>query len=276
MAKMMMLKILRSARQRPSGLIIAIALSAISGCSQPQEDIRIEFVARIGAAAASCSTSNTALSDLRFYVSNPALVGADGARTPLKLAANGRWQQADLALLDFENGEGACANGTPDTNTALLGQVPAGDYRGLEFTVGVPFERNHADPLAARPPLDDSTMHWHWRSGYKFLRVGVATPDDGYWAHIGSAACQGTVQAISGCDAPNRIAVNLPEFAPGDDVVVDLIAFLRIAVEDDDLIGNCSSGPAEMSCIKAFAALGLDFGEHKALADQQLFRTQVR
>lgn len=271
---MMMLKTLISARRQLSGLILAIA--GISACSPPPQDLRIDFAAQFGANPASCDSTPTALSDLRFYASDPALIAADGTRTSIELGINGRWQQQDLALLDFEDGQGACANGTPDTNTVLLGQVPPGEYRGLEFTVGVPFTRNHADPLAASAPLDDSSMHWHWRSGYKFLRVGVATPDDGFWAHVGSSACRGRVQAISGCDAPNRIAVNLPDFVPGDTVVVDLAAIVLISQEDDETLANCSSGPAETSCIAAFAALGLDFGDHVATGGQQLFKAATR
>ena len=77
------------------------------------------------------------------------------------------------------------------------------------------FDLNHDNPLTAEPPLDDPDMHWHWRSGYKFLRAGIRTATDGFWIHAGSAGCEGTVGNITGCRFPNRIDVFLPDFVPG-------------------------------------------------------------
>lgn len=263
---------------RPKKLLsVAVAAVLSSACTPPAHDIDIRFVARLGGMAAGCeSAAGTTLSDLRFYVSGAA-VRSTGERVPLVLDERGRWQQPDLALIDLEDGTGACLNGTPDTNDRLTGTVRAAGYRGLEFTVGVPFERNHADPLRAEPPLDDSTMHWHWRTGYKFLRAGLASPNDGFWVHVGSSACAGTVGAISGCANPNRINVSLPDFEPGDVVVVDLDALARVLALDDAAASDCSSGPAEAACASPFKVLGLPFGDDSGPGDsgaQQLFRVQ--
>jgi uncharacterized repeat protein (TIGR04052 family) len=272
---MTMRMILISAR-RPLRSLVVIAVAWLSvACTPATREININFVAHLGERPADCAATPTAISDLRFFVSNPVLVRHDGKRVPIELGRNGRWQQPQLGLLDFENGEGACANGTPDTNTALSGQIPAGQYRGLEFTVGVPFELNHSDPLLAAAPLDDSTMHWHWRSGYKFFRAGVATGERGFWTHIGSSACRGTIQAISGCDNPNRISVALPGFTPGDTVVIDLQEFVALQGQADQSIRSCSSGPAEEVCADAFALLGLDFGDHIGRGEQQVFRVAI-
>jgi uncharacterized repeat protein (TIGR04052 family) len=200
------------------------------------------------------------------------LLGSDGEAVPLKLLEHGHWQQSELTLIDLEDGSGTCLNGTPRMNSKLLGEVPAADYRGLSFTVGVPFEKNHADPLAAIAPLDDSSMHWHWRSGYKFLRVGLANASDGFWMHVGSAACEGTTSNITACRHPNRISVFLPDYRPGDRVRVELDALLRSVDLEDGVASDCSSGLAETSCREPFQVLGLDFDTGEAGGAVQLFR----
>ena len=40
----------------------------------------------------------------------------------------------------------------------------------LSFNIGVPFAINHQNPLLQESPLNDSSMFWAWRNGYKFVR----------------------------------------------------------------------------------------------------------
>lgn len=216
------------------------------------------------------------MTDLRFYVSEPRLLKSNGESVPVSLSENGRWQQAQLALIDLEDGSGHCTNGTPESNASLRGAVPKGDYTGLQFTLGVPFEQNHADPLTASAPLDDSTMHWHWRSGYKFLRIGLANENDGFWMHLGSAGCQGTIQNITGCRFPNRMTVTLPDFRPGDGVLIDVGELLQAVDLSDGAVTSCSSGPAENGCRKPFRVFGIDFDNGVVTGNTQLFRTARR
>jgi len=110
-------------------------------------------------------------------------------------------------------------------------------------------------------PLDDSAMHWHWRSGYKFLRAGVTTKSDGFWMHLGSTGCEGTVQNISGCRSPNRVTVELSGFSPDENRInIDLAALFKGVDLDDGNRSDCSSGPPESACARPFANLGLSFG----------------
>ncbi len=243
-------------------LLLFLAILSTSGCSGPKTQLRIPFIAQFDGREIGCALSEAglSLSDLRFFVSSLRAIRDDGVAVDLVLQPDDQWQQASLALLDFEDATGACDNGTPATNTVLLGTLPSANYRGLEFTIGVPFESNHGDPLLAAAPLDDTAMHWHWRAGYKFMRAGIRTANDGFWIHLGSTGCEGTVQNITGCRFPNRAKVLLPEFVPGDDsVVVDLAALLRQTDLLDKDATDCSSGPAEQSCEAPFSALGLDF-----------------
>jgi uncharacterized repeat protein (TIGR04052 family) len=258
-------------------LLISLFL-ALSACSRGPGELIVPFEALYGDAAIRCDTpqSGPKLTDLRFYVASVQAIRVDGVAVDLALHPDNQWQQADLALLDFEDGTEACDNGTTEINTALRGTLPAGDYRGLRFTIGVPFEMNHGDPLLAVAPLDDPAMHWHWRAGYKFMRAGIRTADDGFWIHLGSTGCEGTVRQITGCRSPNRVEVLLPEFIPGTDIVVVDIGTLTAGSDLlDSEASDCSSGPAEQSCDAPFRALGLDFATGSTLDTQGVFRRRA-
>jgi len=243
-----------------------------TSCSKPYLGLKIPFVATWGGKTIQCADSGIALSDLRFYISDIELLDTDGSPHALELHADIPWQQHDLALIDLENGQGACTNGTGDTFAYLVGSVAPGEYQGLRFTVGVPFDRNHSDPLNAPPPLDDPAMHWHWRSGYKFIRAGVKTSNDGVWIHVGSAGCKGTVRNISACRFPNRAKIELRQYAPNSDKIsVDLKSLFEGVDFDDGQATDCSSGPAESACKLPFAALGIDFESGNSLGRQQVF-----
>jgi uncharacterized repeat protein (TIGR04052 family) len=245
-----------------------------SGCSEQHQELEIPFAAEFGGLAASCGPveSEPVLSDLRFYVSSPAVFNDRGRAVPVELVTDGLWQQSDIALLDLENGMESCENGTAELNTTLRILIPEGRFRGLQFTLGVPFDRNHADPLKAAAPLGDAAMHWHWRSGYKFLRSGMMSANDGFWIHVGSTACEGTVHNITGCNRPNRMTVSLPDFEPGSDtVVIDLAELLADTDLTDGVRSDCSSGPAETSCDAPFRALGIDFGSGSDIGTQRVF-----
>ena len=254
-------------------LILTIAALLLgTSCSTERQGVKIVFLPAWDGQPIGCETEAPALTDLRFYVSNIELAGLDGNAQPLVLDSQLQWQQQDLALIDLESGRGSCGNGTAETYAYLVGSVPPGDYRGLRFTVGVPFERNHANPLTAEQPLDDPAMHWHWRSGYKFLRAGIRTETDGFWIHVGSAGCEGTVRNISGCKFPNRVTVELADFVPRENTIaVDLHALMAGTDLEDGEAGDCSSGPPESACVAPFEALGIDFGSGDASGPQQVF-----
>lgn len=250
----------------------------VSACSGPQQTLEIQFVPRFGGQPISCSggAAGIAMTDLRFYVHDLRLLSA-GGEIAIKLLEDPLWQSREVALLDFENGAGECVNGTQQTNTVIRGRMPQGEYSGLRFRIGVPETLNHADPLRAQAPLNYSEMHWHWRSGYKFLRAGIKTGNDGFWMHLGSSRCEGTSGNVSGCRAPNRPSVDLPAFLPGvSRVEVDLQQLAREIDLADGTPSDCSSGPAEAGCETAFRALGLDFTTGKAEWAAPMFRASAR
>lgn len=160
---------------------MAIALTQKKAEAIDSQMVTIEFAGQVGEAAFACgetyslgteATPVTAL-DFRFYVSQVALLDAAGNEVPLVLQQDGRWQHQDIALIDFEDRSGACANGTPEVRTQVVGSVPAGDYTGLTFTMGVPFGLNHIDSTLAPSPLNLTSMWWNWNAGYKFARIDL-------------------------------------------------------------------------------------------------------
>lgn len=232
-------------------------ISILGGCSK-HASVQLEFAAQFGEQQISCTSPMPALNDLRFYVSDFRAISANGEAVALQLINDQEFQSDAVALVDLEDGEGSCRNGTTEQNSTVNLHVPADNaFSALEFTVGVPFAFNHENPLLSSPPLDDPAMHWHWRSGYKFMRAGISTEEHLAWLHLGSTGCEGQTTAITSCKRPNRVAVSLPfeqAFQHGVSVRLDqLFAELEPLEEDFD----CSSGPLEQTCDDVFPKLGL-------------------
>lgn len=258
---------------------VLLILAKLTACGESATPVTLRFVAVHDDAPIGCdhTVQDVTLSDLRFFVSGLELLDGDENAQPVRLRADSAWIQPGLGMIDLEDGSGSCRNGTAAANAELHGFVDRADYSGIRFVLGVPFEHNHANPLAAKPPLDDAAMHWHWRSGYKFLRAGVVSTDDGFWVHLGSTGCQGTVRNISGCSFPNRVTVELDGFDPTQDAIaVDIAALLQGTDLADGRTSDCSSGPAEISCMSPFAALGIDFQTGALTGSQSVFRPVPR
>lgn len=211
--------------------------------------------------------------DFKLYVSSLELLKADGTAVPLVLDNDGKWQDGRVALLDFEDATGACLNGNADVNASVKGKAPEGDYNGVRFVLGVPFERNHADAAAAGAPLNLTSMFWSWQSGYKFLRVDGKADNGGFRVHLGSTACtMGANDLVESCGNPNRPTVTLDAFDPATDkVAVDIGQLFTELDMTPNMDGNsavCMSDPMHSPCNSVFPALGLGFGSTPAAAQR--------
>ncbi len=280
----------------------ALALAACSTApSTPKTaQVSLNFAAQINGQPFACgqrydgvgtTRSSITPSDFRMYVSEVKLLRQDGSAVPVQLAQDGIWQHQNVALIDFENGTGPCRNGTTATNTAVRGQVPAGDYVGVELTVGVPFAQNHQDPTVAPAPLNSTAMFWNWQGGYKFIKFdttssGISTdkpaapnamgPVTRYSVHLGSTACAGDskTQAPSACQNSNRMTVRLNQFdLAKNTVVVDMGAVLAQANVDVNAKGTspgCMSFLKDADCPPVMSALGLAYDGVAAAGAQRL------
>lgn len=276
---------------RPLLLLFAGSLLAgttlLAACAEddlvPESEtlpVEIPFAALLGnapldptTAVAGVGTTGALLQvyDARFYVSDVALVTVEGTRVEVTLGAS-PWQAEGVTLIDLTDLEKE--TGTKGVNNHVAGTVPAGTYTGLRFTVGVPFESNHTFLDTAPSPLNLTSMNWSWRGGRKFVHiVGVVGNDTGVFVHVGSTGCQGEVDAITGCDHPNRMTVELP-WSPGQSVTMDLDALfadLDIRSNTEETPSLCMAAPTDPECGPIFDVMGLPFGDQLA-APQRLFR----
>ncbi|MBA2660989.1 MAG: metallo-mystery pair system four-Cys motif protein [Bradymonadaceae bacterium] len=262
------------ATNRWLGPVLAALLASACGAGSVDDGelFALQFEARVGAEPFVCgrtfdglgaSASSLTPSDFRLYVHDVHLIGLGGELVAVTLEDDGKWQRSGVALLDFEDRSGPCANGTTDTNRVVRGRAPAGDYRGVQFTLGVPFALNHADASTADSPLNLSAMFWGWNAGYKFLRIDAASPAlPGYRIHLGSTGCEGSgSQRVSQCRHPNRAQVTLERFDVREDVIVADLAELLAGVDLDTFsegtAQGCMSDANDPDCTRIYENLGL-------------------
>jgi len=276
-----------------AGVLAATALVPTQlRADPPLRAVTINFRAVVGDRAFACGESYENIgvgkstftpSEFRVFVSGVHLVTRSGERVPLALEQDNRWQNGDIAMLDFENGNGPCSNGTPDLRTTITGSAPEADYVAVELQLGVPFERNHGD-LAAQPaPLSVTRMFWSWNAGHKFVRLDGRTATGKNWVlHLGSSGCtpSGTASAPpTECAQRNAAPVRFEGFdLTRDEIVADVAALYRASDLEDNqpqTAAGCMSSPADFDCAPIFRALGLPFGAAPALP-QRFLRVERR
>jgi uncharacterized repeat protein (TIGR04052 family) len=218
--------------------------------------------------------------DFRFYVFDVRLVTDDGEEVPVTLDENVRpWQLGDLALLDFEDG---CSNGDPALNDTVHGTVPHGEYTGVRFVMGVPFDLNHGNQATAPEPLSLGAMFWSWQAGYKFIRMdSINLSGDAFLVHLGSTGCEGNPpqSPVTSCARPNRVNVELDDFDSHSDVIVaDLAALLadsNIEFNTPETLPGCQATPTDPDCDAIFANFGLNLEDGTSdPSAQQFFRVE--
>jgi uncharacterized repeat protein (TIGR04052 family) len=270
--------------------------------AQALEPVTIRFIARVGDQPFDCAetyklgstASPTTVSDFRFYVSEVALVDTAGNTVPVALEQDGQWQFETVALLDFEDRSGVCVNGTPETRDVVVGKVPVGDYVGLRFNLGIPYDLNHNDAVIAPSPLNLTSLWWNWRGGYKFARIDLEASQQqaelstttlvashqpvahgaghtpapgqaqGFAIHLGSTGCQATErdqQPTQPCTHPNLVEVEFPNFDTAGDVVVAnlqaLVADTNLTLNQPGTPSGCMSDRSDSDCDNILSRFGI-------------------
>ncbi len=130
------------------------------------------------------------ISKWKFFLSNIGLSKADASENP---AIPTDSNTAGIYHIDF---------GAPTTTVdgvtnaySISFNATVGSYNDIRFDVGIPREKNHADPTSALFPLDLSQedMYWSWNSGYVFMLIEgsgntVANYDKNFHFGIGTDA----------------------------------------------------------------------------------------
>ncbi|MBT0585107.1 MbnP family copper-binding protein [Alteromonas oceanisediminis] len=154
---------------------------------------------------------------------------------PLALLEN-QWQTPKTALIWVGQGCDREPTSNNYNQQLLLGISPQAwrNVSAIRFSMAVPFQENHANPLTQPSPLNISEMFWSWRFGHKFLRLDLTTDaldERKNWSyHLGSVGCQSPSSMRSPeqeCAMPNRFTVVLTKPLASTSLAIDLKHLLR-------------------------------------------------
>lgn len=288
--------ILRGATLR--ALVLGGATILATACDEPDpapQNVTLHFRAVVDGVPFACGeryegigASGAAFEplDFRMYLRDFAFVDDAGDEIPTTPVDDQRWQRDGFALVDFEDGMGACATGSPSTHTTVELEGIAGvTVAGVVFRIGLPPEQNHLDAATAPPPLNEPGMWWSWRGGYKYVRADVLTEAGApFFFHLGGTGCDGDVASGFGCGYANQAQVELPALDPTTEQItvdlarlydgVDIMAPVDYAV---DSVPGCMAFAGDPECPAMFDALGLAFeSDDPGGAAQTMFGVEVR
>ncbi|MFT4705406.1 MAG: putative repeat protein (TIGR04052 family) [Bradymonadia bacterium] len=258
------------------------------GPSTP-EPVALSFALVAGGEPVSCGdatftagteSAQVTLTDARFYLSELVLMSGT-TETVVTLDSDDAWQNGTVALLDFEDSTGPCINGSADLRDVVSGVVAPGRYDSVAFTIGVPFELNHADAGTALAPLSFTSMFWSWQAGYKFIRFEANVDGtDATRLHLGSTGCEGSLTNVTSCTRPNRARIALSDFdVETDTILIDLEALLAdvsLAQNTPDTALGCMSAPDDPECDGMMGALGIDVETGVPTGNQTVFSVAPR
>jgi len=213
------------------------------------------------------------LKQLQFFVSNIALKNKQGSWHSWLMQKNPH-QSHNVALIGEQCSD--IKNHFNEWTINLSEQLNLNDYTAIKFTLGVPFELNHLNPLTQPSPLNDSSMFWVWQTGHKFLRLELTNADENWLFHLGSTGCNApsAVRAPKNeCKYPNRVNVELDlpkewqntkskenetrqqQSINSLDINIDLAKLLNgLALNANTF---CQSSPDNESCKPLLSALGV-------------------
>lgn len=108
-----------------------------------------------------------ALNTFSYYISNIVLLKADGTNYTVP-------QDSSYFLIKAD---------APESQVITLRHIPAGDYSGIRFTLGVDSLRSVADISKRTGVLDPAVagdLYWGWNTGYVFMKIEGSSPQAPY------------------------------------------------------------------------------------------------
>lgn len=220
------------------------SLCLLSACDRSHE-VQLRF--KLGPESA-------AIHRVQFYVFDVELLRGNGAWQSVTLNTESPWQTERVALLDLKGPN-------PERREAVTGTVAGESYTGVRFSIGVPFELNHANPLTASAPLNRAELFWSWQSGYKFLRVELTDQEHAGAFHLGSTGCS-SASALrppaQPCMQPNMMRIELRDFDPLQQPIEVRVADMVAALKSSNQAACTGDYESDAACVAAFALTGLD------------------
>ncbi|WP_157884369.1 MbnP family copper-binding protein [Paraglaciecola hydrolytica] len=183
-------------------------------------------------------TFNWSIELLAFFLSDLS-IEQDGQQLFLPLTSND-WQTTNLALLRFTKAQ--CADKKqqvldddvlaeqPFQSLQLAVPLALAETTQLRFTLGLPFDINHLNPLSQPSPLNMPSMFWSWRGGHKFLRLDMLGEQDAWNFHLGSTGCTSASAMRSPqteCVHANTLHFSLSKQQQGERLIVHLDKLLQ-------------------------------------------------
>ena len=239
-----------------------------SGCSRSSDVKSIEIEIWNNGSLLDCNAFESdeqvwSIKQFAFFISNVKLSNENNENQP-KLSST-PWQTDDVALIQPHlaecsaklNVESKIEQNEPvvperlKTNNRLQFLTPV-DLESLEqlsFTLAVPFELNHQNPLLQPSPLNLPTMFWSWRSGHKFFRLDLQSPSKNWVFHLGSVGCKATSTmrpAQGECLQPNRVSFYLGKKYNGTKLVMHLDRLIKnTSMQNND---SCLFHSGQQNC----------------------------
>lgn len=150
---------------------ILLCLGLFSGCpgTQPEDigTLELNFELKVNGADGELGQKYQisgkrflTLDSLRFYISDVVAIKSDGSEYPL----------TDVVLFDFDK----TGKTTHGSGIFKAFPVPAGEYKGLKFNIGLPATLNHENPIlynSADYLHSSRNTHWNTTDGYYFLQI---------------------------------------------------------------------------------------------------------
>lgn len=160
-------------------------------------DVEIEFDNRAGDASLVFGTEYTnaageklKFSTFNYFVSNFILVKADGSEY----------------VVPKDSCYFLCKHDDAESREVVLKNIPAGDYTGLKFMIGVDSAKS-VSPITERtgvldPAAGASGMYWSWNAGYIFVKVEGTSPQAPIEPSSGERLFQYHTGLFGGYDSP--------------------------------------------------------------------------
>lgn len=190
------------------------------------------------------------VSQLQFFVSNIELQNSQGQwhKPTFEITPE---QTENVALI------GNACQGSEAGNWQLkfANNINFDDVNAIRFSLGVPFEQNHLNPLTQASPLNVSSMFWVWQTGHKFARIEMNSEFDDWLFHLGSTGCKSPSVMRSPSDAclyPNLYTMELA-LTDTNEIVFDLanlLGDLKLSMET-----SCQSEHDNAACQQLFSHL---------------------
>ena len=195
------------------GAFRACFLLFLMGCSEQKQESSLHVTPIFNNQKLQCEQSFSAdentwqIGQIQFFISQLELQNQQGEWQKIALLTSAE-QVHDVALLGVNCRSQQAGNWQIKFNSP----IDLNAYKKARFSLGVPFELNHLNPLTQSSPLNVSSMFWVWQTGHKFARIELENQHDDWLFHLGSVGCQSPSVMRSpqnACRYPNLFSVEV-------------------------------------------------------------------